>query len=293
MRGVSIIHPLSQVTTSHPLSYPHDVAALRNHPTHGTSHPLQLKRDPHRALAPRTLTASASCSCTAVAAAAHVAHTSAVHVRPPALSRGLRWRSPSRCTSKSRKSGSRSKHRGPVREREGDGKRGRARARDEHTRPPAHYSASDAPAVPDTGTTGANDAAEQAVAPVLAVRDLAVRLSAAPTAHLPLAPRMLARSATSLASAELPPHCPRHPHRARLYGARQQSPSTPPPPPFALPALSRLRCPHPMPPPPPPRSRRPRLPRPVPAMPWCSLIRTAHAPAVPTRSVLVALSARC
>ncbi|KII86525.1 hypothetical protein PLICRDRAFT_178056 [Plicaturopsis crispa FD-325 SS-3] len=104
----------------------------------------------------------------------------------------------------------------------GDGKRGRARARDEHTRPPAHYSASDAPAVPDTGTTGANDAAEQAVAP--AVRDLAVHVSAAPTAHLPPAPCMLARSATSLASAELPPHCPPHPHRARLYGARQQSP---------------------------------------------------------------------
>ncbi|KII85323.1 hypothetical protein PLICRDRAFT_178414 [Plicaturopsis crispa FD-325 SS-3] len=48
-----------------------------------------------------------------------------------------------------------------VRGREGNGQQGRARQ--VTNTPPAHHSASDAPAVPDTGTTGANDAAEQAV----------------------------------------------------------------------------------------------------------------------------------
>ncbi|KII87303.1 hypothetical protein PLICRDRAFT_177069 [Plicaturopsis crispa FD-325 SS-3] len=153
--------------TSH-TPYPRDVATLRTPHTHGTPYPIQLNGHHHHILVLRV---------------SH-AHPPPPHhfsaPPPPALSRSIRARWAFRIhsgrllrlhtasylsvlrTVPSAEASAMECEGGRVWEaREGKGKR--------RTPPRAHYSAFDAPAVPDPGTTGANDAAEQAAGAAAAI----------------------------------------------------------------------------------------------------------------------------
>ncbi|KII83688.1 hypothetical protein PLICRDRAFT_180288 [Plicaturopsis crispa FD-325 SS-3] len=132
--------------------------------------------------------------------------------------------------------------------REGIGKR--------RAHPPTHHSASDAPAVPDPGTTGANDAAEQVAAPpcLSAITALYSRAAPSPAAYVRTDPTPAVHAHGALprrALPRVPERVPRKPPQPLPYRVVLPPPPpctvTPPPPlPYMLaPAIHICAAPTP------------------------------------------------
>ncbi|KII82911.1 hypothetical protein PLICRDRAFT_180911 [Plicaturopsis crispa FD-325 SS-3] len=101
MQGVFLLHSFSKPRHTPRSSYPHNIATLRS----SNTYPTPSNRKATTTITPALTAATHPRRLHSVlsAAAAHVAHTPPAHVRPPALSQGLRWHSVSPLTSRSRK----------------------------------------------------------------------------------------------------------------------------------------------------------------------------------------------